>query len=136
MTSPTPPTICEPAPRTRCACGCGESIETHCGDPVGPTSHDDKGSDGHSIDRIVETTVLRAILPDPMLRRTFLKAVGASVALSAIAEVFPLAAGKAIAQQAAGLERPSSRSASSPLHARFRFFLPTPWANTRRKDWR
>jgi nitrate/nitrite transport system substrate-binding protein len=68
-------------------------------------SHDDYGSSERYIDRLVETAVLRSILPDTMLRRSFLKAVGASVALSAIAEVFPLSAGKAMAQQTADLEK-------------------------------
>jgi nitrate/nitrite transport system substrate-binding protein len=68
-------------------------------------SRDDYSSGEHYIDRLVETAVLRSIFPDTMLRRSFLKAVGASVALSALAEVFPLSAGKLMAQQTASLEK-------------------------------
>ncbi|MFD1703301.1 CmpA/NrtA family ABC transporter substrate-binding protein [Methylopila henanensis] len=52
------------------------------------------------VDRIVETTVLNAIAPDPVARRAFLQAVGAATALAAIAQVFPLGAAKALAQDA------------------------------------
>jgi nitrate/nitrite transport system substrate-binding protein len=68
-------------------------------------SRDDYGSGEHYVDRLVETAVLRSIVPDPMLRRGFLQAVGALAALAAIAEVFPLAASKAMAQQTAALEK-------------------------------
>lgn len=68
-------------------------------------SPDAYGSSEHHIDRLVETAVLRSMFPDAMLRRGFLKAVGASATLAAIAEVFPLAASKAMAQQTANLEK-------------------------------
>ena len=86
-----------------CACGCGGSIADHRSE-LG-TSGSDDGSSEHYVDRLVETAVVRAMFPNAMLRRAFLKAVGASTALAAIAEVLPLAATKAIAQQAAALEK-------------------------------
>jgi nitrate/nitrite transport system substrate-binding protein len=57
------------------------------------------------VDRIVETVALRTLFPDPLLRRSFLKSVGASVALAAISDVFPLATTKAIAKDAVALEK-------------------------------
>lgn len=56
-------------------------------------------------DRIVETTVLNAMIPNVVQRRAFLKAVGASTALAAIAQFFPLATGKAIAKETAKPEK-------------------------------
>lgn len=57
------------------------------------------------VDRIVETIALRTIFPEPMLRRSFLKSVGATAALAAIADVFPLTTTKAIARDAMALEK-------------------------------
>lgn len=105
MTSEEQPATLEPASRTACTCGCGGSIDEHRRDLGAAMSRNDYGSGEHYIERLVETAVLRSIFPDAMLRRDFLKAVGAAVALSAIAEVFPLAAGKAMAQQGATLEK-------------------------------
>jgi nitrate/nitrite transport system substrate-binding protein len=54
---------------------------------------------------LVETAVLRALVPNELIRRSFLKVVGAATALAAIAEVFPLATAKAIAQGGRALEK-------------------------------
>lgn len=105
MTTKDSPTILEHASGSTCACGCGGSIAEHRRDLGAAMSRDDYSSGEHYVDRLVETAVLRSIFPDAMLRRRFLKAVGASVALSAIAGVFPLSVGKAIAQQTANLEK-------------------------------
>lgn len=58
---------------------------------------------------MVERAVLNTVFPQPLLCRALLNAVGVSTALAAIAEVFPLGAGKALAQDAAGgkPERPN-----------------------------
>ena len=40
-------------------------------------------------DRVVEGTVMRAIFPNDSMHRNFLRAVGSSTALAAIASVFP-----------------------------------------------
>jgi nitrate/nitrite transport system substrate-binding protein len=105
MTTKDHPAILEPASGTTCACGCGGSVAEHRRDLGAAMSHDAYGSSEHHIDRLVETAVLRSMFPDAMLRRGFLKAVGASATLAAIAEVFPLAASKAMAQQTANLEK-------------------------------
>jgi nitrate/nitrite transport system substrate-binding protein len=91
--------------RKKCACGCGGLTDDHHSDLAPRTPREAHDGAEHLIDRLVETAVVRAIVPDPVLRRSFLKVVGASTALAAIAEVFPLAASKAIAQQTARLEK-------------------------------
>lgn len=54
------------------------------------------------LDRAVETAVLRGAFPDAPTRRGLLASVGAGTALAALADVFPLDAAKALAQEAAG----------------------------------
>ncbi|CEG50978.1 putative nitrate transporter component, NrtA [Stutzerimonas xanthomarina] len=92
---------------SRCPCGAHSSMEEHrqeLGDamPVGAYQGEEK-----QIDRAVETTVLRSLFPDPILRRQFLKAVGASTALAAISQVFPLGVAQALAKETAPLEKTS-----------------------------
>jgi nitrate/nitrite transport system substrate-binding protein len=56
--------------------------------------------------RAVESAVMRALFPDDASRRRFLRAVGASTALSAISTLFPLGAAKeAFAQTAGKIEK-------------------------------
>jgi nitrate/nitrite transport system substrate-binding protein len=88
-----------------CGCGCGGSIDQHrqsFGEAM--SERDYAGVEAYS-DRIVETAVLNAMIPNGLQRRAFLKAVGASTALSAIAQLFPLNTSKAIAQDAPKLEK-------------------------------
>jgi len=88
-----------------CACGCGGSIENHraeFGAEMPVKSYE--GSEQY-VDRMVESAVLRSMFPNTVARRTFLKAVGATTALAAIADVFPLVTAKAIAQQGSALEK-------------------------------
>jgi nitrate/nitrite transport system substrate-binding protein len=88
-----------------CPCGCGSTIADHRRELGATVPADAYASAELHIDRIVETTVLHSIVPDAMLRRSFLKAVGATTALAAIAQAFPLDAVKAIAREAAPLEK-------------------------------
>jgi nitrate/nitrite transport system substrate-binding protein len=53
-------------------------------------------------ERIVEEAVMRALLPQPEVRRRFLKAVGAGTALAAVSTLFPLGAAKEAFAQAGG----------------------------------
>ncbi|GGC50199.1 CmpA/NrtA family ABC transporter substrate-binding protein [Chelatococcus reniformis] len=54
---------------------------------------------------MVETAMLAAIAPEPMFRRAFLKAVGASTALAALTQFLPISTAKAIAEEAAKPEK-------------------------------
>ena len=81
----------------KCPCGCDGAMALHrrtLGTAMSAGDYD--GVENYS-DRLIETTVLNAMLPNGLQRRAFIKAVGASTALAAIAEVFPLGTGKAIA---------------------------------------
>jgi nitrate/nitrite transport system substrate-binding protein len=72
----------------RCACGEHRSDAEHQG--------------ALSAERVVEEAVLRAVLPNPELRRRFLAAVGAGTALAALSTFFPLGAAKEAFAQGAG----------------------------------
>jgi nitrate/nitrite transport system substrate-binding protein len=88
-----------------CGCGCEGSMELHrrtLGTAMPDAAY--AGAENYS-DRIVETTVLNAMIPNGLQRRAFLKAVGASTALAAIAHLFPLETTKAMAQDAAKPEK-------------------------------
>jgi nitrate/nitrite transport system substrate-binding protein len=80
-----------------CSCGCGGAMLQHRSS-LGAAKHDKdyQGFENYS-DRIVETTLLNALFPHAPSRRAFLKAVGASTALAAISQFFPLEAMKALA---------------------------------------
>ena len=88
-----------------CSCGCDGSMALHRRTLGSAMSVGDYSGVENYSDRIVETTILNAIIPDGLQRRTFIQAVGASTALAAIARVFPLGTTKAIAQEALKLEK-------------------------------
>jgi nitrate/nitrite transport system substrate-binding protein len=68
--------------RDGCSCGAHASQTEH--DRVTVLSNDER------IARVVESAIVRALIPQDEARRTFLRAVGASTALAAIAQFFPL----------------------------------------------
>jgi len=82
------------------ACGCGRH------EPLDAQRRrlkiSDPASGKDAIDRLVETAVVNALFPQPLLRRSLLGAVGVAAVLAAVAEVFPLGTSKALAQAAAG----------------------------------
>ena len=92
-------------PAQDCSCGCEGSIEQHraeLGSAMPQSSYE--GTEQY-VDRLVESTVLQSMFPNPVSRRAFLQSVGATTALAAIADVFPLGTAKAIAQQSTALEK-------------------------------
>jgi nitrate/nitrite transport system substrate-binding protein len=79
--------------RKGAACGCGKH-HSPCQD--GPSSPAGKGPDaagGHEarLTSVVETGLMKALLPNAATRRAFLKAVGHSTAAAAVAQIFPVA---------------------------------------------
>ena len=95
----------DPTHDAACPCGCGGSVEEHRGELGAAMMPQDYAGSEQYVDRLVETAVLRSMFPNPVGRRAFLKAVGASTALAAIADVFPLSTMQAIAQETKGLEK-------------------------------
>ena len=59
--------------------------------------------------------LVRAVFPDPVLRRNLLKSIGAVSLLAALGELMPLGTLKAIAQEKAPLEKPSINMGFLPI---------------------
>ena len=72
-----------------------------CGRHASKAEHDAAVVGDAQITRVVEQGVMRALFPDDNGRRNFLKAVGATTALAAVSQFFPLGiASEALAQTA------------------------------------
>ena len=80
----------------------------NCGRHNSQAEHDQaEALERHALqDRAVESAIMRAMFPQDEVRRRFLKAVGGSTAMAAIATIFPLAAAKeAFAETLGPLEK-------------------------------
>jgi len=84
-----------------CACGCAGSMELHRQTLGAAMSVGDYSGIENYSDRLIEIMVLKVIVPNGLQRRAFINAVGASTALAAIAQVFPLGTTKSIAHDVA-----------------------------------
>jgi nitrate/nitrite transport system substrate-binding protein len=92
-----------------CACGAHDSTAEH-------EAAQGRGVDGEALgERVVETAVVRALFPHDALRRSFLKAVGASTAAAAISSIFPLAAAKEAFAQGGKLEKRTLKVGFIPI---------------------
>ena len=76
-----------------CSCGAHASEAEHEAEILASTDA--------RLSRVVESTVLRALFPQDESRRAFLRAVGASTALAAISQFFPLGTATEVFAQAA-----------------------------------
>ncbi|MGD9869012.1 MAG: CmpA/NrtA family ABC transporter substrate-binding protein [Hyphomicrobiales bacterium] len=81
-----------------CSCGCHSSQAEH--DAASSTDANPATED--LLAQAVETSIVRSIFGTDIARRNFLKAVGATTAAAAIAEVFPLGIAKSLAAEAGG----------------------------------
>ena len=62
----------------------------HCGAHASEAEHDAAASEEKRLERVVQSAVVRAMFPQDAQRRAFLRSVGATTALAAIAQFFPL----------------------------------------------
>ena len=76
--------------RSQCSCGRHQSEAEHIA-AESPALSDKEDA---LTNRVVEQGILRALFPDDNLRRGFLKAVGTSTAMAAVASMFPMAMAK------------------------------------------
>ncbi len=74
-------------------CACGERAAL-------PTVSPEEG-----LSQEVDTALLHGLFPDPVLRRTLLRSVGAATLLGALASILPVASLKSIAQERKPLEK-------------------------------
>ena len=102
---------------SRCVCGRHRSAAEHdyaeralrC-EPVAPPSSDEKRYEG-----IVASAVMRAAFPQDIARRAFLKSVGASTALAALSQFFPLKTATEVFAQGGPLEKKDLKVGFIPI---------------------
>jgi len=105
-------------PRNRlsgCSCGRHRSQVEHdrAADPAlqcGPVEGEDRRYEG-----VVASAVLRAMFPKDVSRRAFLQSSGASTALAAIAQFFPLQTATEVFAEGAPLEKPDLKIGFIPI---------------------
>ncbi len=71
-----------------------------CGKHAIPEAHN--VSQEARLDDIIEKSVMKAVFPNDVQRRRFIKTVGASAALAALSSVLPMGVAKSLAQEAMG----------------------------------
>ena len=79
---------------------------------------------------VVASAVMRAVFPQDRARRTFLKSVGASTALAALSQLFPLDTATEVFAQAGTPEKKDLKVGSSRSRARRPSSWRIPWAST------
>jgi nitrate/nitrite transport system substrate-binding protein len=92
--------------RGGCSCGAHGSQAEHNAAAAGTDAH---------LTRAVQSAVVRAIFPQEATRRAFLRAVGASTALAAIAQFFPLATATEVFAQGAAPEKKDLKVGFIPI---------------------
>ena len=93
----------------RGGCGCGRHATQAEHDAATPGSADAR------LSRVVESAVVRALFPQDSSRRAFLRAVGASTALAAISQFFPLGMATEVFAQAAVPEKKDLKVGFIPI---------------------
>ena len=76
--------------RSGCACGRHVSAAEHEREQQLQCAPVETASDEKRYEGVVASAVMRAVFPQDATRRAFLKAVGASTALAALSQFFPL----------------------------------------------
>jgi nitrate/nitrite transport system substrate-binding protein len=85
----------------RCSCGGHANQSEHERATALPCVTD--GSEQQRYENVVASAVMRAVFPKDAARRAFLKSVGASTALAALAQFFPLATATEVFAQGTGV---------------------------------
>jgi len=100
-------------PEVKLGCGCGR----HSDEAAHDADLAQSGSDSDALaSRAVDQAVMRALFPHDETRRRFLRAVGTSTAMAAVAQFFPLfAAREAFAQGKGGIEKPNLKVGFIPI---------------------
>src|SRR5882672_2100576 len=104
--------------RSGCACGRHRSQAEHDYDAqrqtpalqCEPVESDDKRYQG-----VVASTVMRAVFPKDAARRAFLKSVGASTALAALSQFFPLQTATEVFAQGGAIEKKDLKVGFIPI---------------------
>jgi len=93
-----------------CACGRHRSQREHEVETCSAVETDEQ-----RYESVVGSAIMRAIFPRDIARRAFLKAVGASTALAALSEFFPLATASDVFAAAGPIEKPDLKVGFIPI---------------------
>lgn len=89
-----------------------------------------------SINRLVESSIVRAMFQTDASRRRFLKAVGASTTLAAISSLFPLGAAQVFANEAQGpLEKKTLKIGFVPITCATPLIMAGPMGFYKKEGW-
>lgn len=98
-----------------CICGKHGSADEHERSLRAEAGAVATGSEEGRYRRIVETAILRALFPNDVQRRVFLRAVGASTAAAAIAAMFPIGAATEALAQSGPIEKRNLKVGFIPI---------------------
>ncbi|MCC6888301.1 MAG: ABC transporter substrate-binding protein [Hyphomicrobiales bacterium] len=99
----------------RSGCACGRHASQHEHDREADLRRGATGSAEQRYSDVVASAVMRAVFPQDRARRAFLKAVGASTALAAISQVFPLATATDAFAQSGPIEKKALKVGFIPI---------------------
>ena len=98
-----------------CSCGRHASEARHDAEAGLSARRAVAADDDARVARVVESAVMRAIVPDDVTRRNFLRAVGAGTALAALSQVLPLGTVKDAFAQGGTLEKKDLKVGFIPI---------------------
>jgi nitrate/nitrite transport system substrate-binding protein len=100
---------------TGCSCGCHASQAEHDHEVRKRQLQEVTASEDKRFENVVAGAVMRAMFPQDATRRAFLQSVGASTALAAISQFFPLATATEVFAQGAPLEKKDLKVGFIPI---------------------
>src|SRR5216683_1198930 len=101
--------------RSGCSCGRHVSQIEHDRDAALALQCVEAGSEEKRYQGVVASAVMRAVFPQDAARRTFLKSVGASTALAALSQFFPLETATEVFAQGGALEKKDLKVGFIPI---------------------
>jgi nitrate/nitrite transport system substrate-binding protein len=102
---------------TRSGCACGRHLDQveHDRDVARQLQCDAVGSEDTRYESVVASAVMRAVFPRDAARRAFLKSVGASTALAALSQFFPLKTATDVFAQGGTIEKKDLKVGFIPI---------------------
>src|SRR5881392_4147355 len=101
--------------RSGCACGRHVSQIEHDRDAAPALQCTTVDSEDKRYEGVVASAVMRAVFPQDVARRAFLKSVGASTALAAISQMFPLKTATEVFAQGGAIEKKDLKVGFIPI---------------------
>ena len=101
--------------RSGCICGLHRSLAEHDDEASRPMVCEPAPSQEKSYEGVVASAVMRKVFPKDAARRAFLKSVGASTAVAALAQFFPLKTATEVFAQSAAPEKKDLKVGFIPI---------------------